>query len=234
MRTLAKLFVCLTLFFGLISMTSGLVQAQAKIDNDTSRFTNYIALVPQYAIRNGIRVDYARRLKNHNHWLIFAPQFYSDMNGYYWSPSNYYGAYQTMTGAGINMYYQFVVFKSAKKNRSSNISRQSIYFAFGPNFQYYSLKNTEEVASPFEEDGVTYYRFNLEEVRKSLYRVGAVADVGYQLAFDRFLLDLYLGVAVKYSLDGNGQIIEGYYDEWTDITYSGILMDGGVKLGFFF
>lgn len=234
MRTLAKLFVCLTLFFGLISMTSGSVQAQAKIDNDTSRFTNYIALVPQYAIQYGIRVDYARRLKNHNHWLIFAPQFYSDMNGYYWSPSSYYGAYQTMTGAGINMYYQFVVFKSAKKNRSSNISRQSIYFAFGPNFQYYSLKNTEEVAGPFEEDGVTYYRFRLEEVRKSIYRIGAVADVGYQLAFDRFLLDLYLGVAVKYSLDGNGQIIEGYYADWTDITYSGISMDGGVKLGFFF
>ena len=234
MSVIVKSFILLTLVIGASWIAPDAAQAQSSTQSDSSRFTNMLAIVPQYAILDGIRIDYAKRLKNKNQWLVFAPQFYSDLNGYGWYPGSYYGAYQTMTGVGINTYYQFVVFKSAKKNLSSKISRQSVYFSFGPSFQYFSLQNLEEVASPFVEDGVTYYRFSLEQVRKPVYRVGGIADVGYQLAFDRFLLDLYVGVQVKYSMDGNGQLIEGYYTDWTEVTYSGILLDGGVKLGFFF
>jgi hypothetical protein len=228
-------FVALKLFLiSLILVSPGWAQAQSRVEHDSARYSNTIAIVPQYAALHGIRIDYARRLKNNNQWLVFAPQFYSDINTNLWFPPEYYGSYQSMAGAGINLYYQIVVFKSAKINRSSYIPRQSVYFSVGPNFQYFGLKNEEEVAYPFEEDGITYYRFRLEEVRKSVYRVGAIIDFGYRLTLDRFLLELYTGVAVKYSMDSDGQRIDGYYDDWTNITYSGILLDGGLKLGFFF
>lgn len=200
---------------------------------EAKSYDNVLAIVPQYAGHHGIRFDYERRLKGGDQWLVLAPQIYSDItsNNYYWG--NSYSSYESMIGFGLNSYYKLAVFKSAKRNRSSDLPRHMLYFAAGPNFQYFSLNKLEEVPHSFIEDGVTYYKFNLEEVNKPIYRFGIIADVGWQLVFDRFVMDIYLGLAAKYSFDQDWELIRAS-SGWISPAYSGVLMDGGVKFGFFF
>ncbi|RLD24428.1 MAG: hypothetical protein DRI71_02595 [Bacteroidetes bacterium] len=214
--------------------TSVYGQTIDKSEEEQIRPKNIIAIVPQYAFFRGIRIDYERSLKGGNHWLVIAPQFYLDVNNSAYYYSSGYGGYETMTGIGINLYYKTIVYESRKGNVNSNLPRHSFYISGGPNFQYFNLQNSEEVAQPFTNNGTTYYQYNIEAVNKPIYRIGAVADVGWQMAFDRFLLDLYLGVALKYSMDGNGDLINETYSDWVEPTYTGILLDGGLRLGLFF
>ena len=145
-----------------------------------------------------------------------------------------YSSYETMVGIGINLYYKSIVYKSNRINIKSGLPRHSLYFSAGPNYQHFSLTNTEEVAVPFIDNGITSYEFDLQELKKPINRFGAIANVGWQLAFGQFMLDLYLGVAVKYSTGEGGGIIKTNYAQWTDLDYSGILLDGGVRVGMFF
>ncbi len=197
---------------------------------------NAIAIVPQYAFSNGIRVDYEKRLKNSDHWLVFAPQFYLDAvnTRYYYYNDGSYASYESMVGFGINLYYKTIVYKSNNINWNSGLPRHSLYISAGPNYQQFSLSNTEEVAVPYLDNGITYYQFDVQEVKKPIFRFGAIGNVGWQLAFDRFLLDLYLGLAIKYSVGEGGTIIKTDYPSWNDMTYTGILLDGGVRIGIFF
>ncbi len=209
-------------------------QQEAKTDELPGQPQNVIALVPFYSFYNGIRVDYEKRIKNGDHWVVFAPQIYTDIDG---SANNNYSInteYETMGGFGLNLYFKTISYKSDKINWSSGLPRQSLYLQVGPNYQHFSLKNTEEVAIPFVEDGTTYYQFDTQEVKKKINRYGAIVDVGWQLAFDKFLLDFYLGLAVKYSFDENGELIRSTNTRWVNIDYSGILMDAGVRVGIFF
>lgn len=231
---LIKPLFCLTLVCTLAVSAFG-QQQSPKVEAIPSQPQNVIALVPFYSFYRGIRVDYERRIKSGNHWLVAAPQIYTDIHGKGSSfNTDAYATYETMAGFGLNLYFKTIAYTSDKVNWKSGLPRQSLYLQAGPNYQYFSLKNTEEVAIPFVEDGTTYYRFDTQEVKKKINRFGAIVDVGWQLAFDRFLIDLYLGLAVKYSFGEDGELIKSTYAEWVDIDYSGILMDGGVRVGIFF
>jgi len=229
---------CLIISFAFILVRPSLLIAQDSTELKTAHpvLRNAIALVPQYALYRGIRVDIERRLKGGDHWFVFAHQFYLDVeNSTYYYNEGDYGDYESMVGVGLNIYFKTIAFKSRKINAISGLPRQSIYLQAGPNFQYFSLQNEEEVATPFTDiNGTTYFLFNQETVNKSIYRFGAVVDFGWQLAFDRFLFDLYLGMGIKYSLDGEGNLIKDSNTQWVRPTFSGILLDGGLRFGLFF
>ncbi len=196
---------------------------------------NAISFVPQYAIISGIRIDYERRIKNGDQWIVVTPMFFIDNNNpFFYYNDDSYAHYQTMTGIGVNVYFKNIVYKSNKINWKSGLPRHSIYLSAGPSYQHFALTNSEEVAVPFIDNGITYYQFDVQDVKKPINRYGGVVDVGWQLTFDRFLLDLYLGVALKYSTGEGGTIIKTSYSGWTNIDYSGILLDGGLRLGMFF
>ncbi len=226
------------LFFviiGILLATSSFAQQETEVAKTIIEPQNAISFVPQYAIFKGIRIDYERRLKNGNNWVVIAPLFFLDAaNQYSYYNSTNYASYETMVGVGVNLYYKSIVYKSNKTNWKSGLPRHSLYLAAGPNYQNFTLTNSEEVAVPFIDNGITYYQFDVQDVKKPINRFGAIVDVGWQLAFDRFLLDLYLGVAFKYSIGEGGAIIKTSYASWTDLDYSGILLDGGLRLGIFF
>jgi hypothetical protein len=49
-----------------------------------------------------------------------------------------------------------------------------------------------------------------------------------------FIIDYYLGVGFRYSMDKNLDLIESYNDTWFEHGYSGSLMVAGIKFGFNF
>jgi len=228
-----KTTLILILLFIVIGLTPSLAQQDSL--KTIIEPQNALSFVPQYAIINGIRIDYERRIKNGDQWFVIAPMFFIDnSNPYYYSDGSNYSSYETMTGIGVNLYYKNIVYKSNKINWKSGLPRHSLYLQAGPSYQHFSLTNSEEVAVPFIDNGITYYQFDEQDVKKPINRFGGVVDVGWQLAFDRFLVDLYLGVAMKYSTGEGGAIIKTSYSGWTELDYSGILLDGGFRVGMFF
>jgi hypothetical protein len=59
--------------------------------------------------------------------------------------------------------------------------------------------------------------------------------VGKQITRHKpFIVDYYLGVGFRYSMDKNLELMEMYNQSWFDNGYSGSLLVAGLKLGFNF
>lgn len=215
----------ITVCFTLLAAINSVAYAQSDLySDDIVEFNNAISIVPQYTAISGIRIDYERKLKNDDKWLLFASQLYLDKDGN--------NDYNEMTGVGMNVYYKLFLSQSKKKN-DNGMSRTNVYFSAGPTFQHFSLKSTEELPVEFTEEGITYIRFQSNDVTTGITKLGANANFGLQFIFERFLLDFYGGIGIRYAYASDGDLIDFYNDNWLDYGYSGILLDGGVRFGFF-
>jgi len=216
-----KYIVCLVVFFDIAQF--GLAQdnsSQAPFDG----FKQAVSIVPQYAAISGLRIDYERKLKDGNRWVLFSPQIYLDNNGY--------DSYDKVKGFGLNIFYKKFLHLSERKNKNG-LSRTTVYFATGPTYQHFSLSIIEQVPSEFIELGVTYFQFIESEIKTPINKFGANADFGIQFTFSNFILDFYGGVGLRYAIDKDGNMADFFNDDWTDFGYSGFLLDGGIRLGFF-
>ncbi len=213
------------LYLIFFATTQSIVHAQSDQSSvDKSEFNNAISIVPQYAFISGIRVDYERKLKREDKWILFAPQLYLKTN------SNY--DYDELTGVGMNVYYKMFLAQSRKKN-GNGLSRTNVYFSVGPTYQHFRINSIEQFPVEFTEEGITYIRFETGEYTTRINKFGGNANFGLQFTFGQFLLDIYGGIGIRYALDSNGGMINYFNDDWLDFGYSGILLDGGVRLGFF-
>lgn len=228
-----------TYYLGIIVITISLLSTKLYSQKTVNEFgdllelKNSISFVPQYIYRGGLRLDYERRLKNNKNWILIAPQFFTDFEDPDYFNTSKYSDYTSMIGFGLNVYLKKMVYV-IDDNNSNNVPKKWLYLAVGPGYQYYQLKNTEEVAIPYIEDGITYYRFGQQDVIKTIHRAGFHINGGLQFALDKLLIDIFMGVITRYSLDGNGEIIRDGDQYWTDIDYSGMSLDGGVRIGLYF
>jgi len=182
-------------------------------------------LLPQYVAVSGIRIDYEIMTGNGEHWIVIAPQIYSNSNGY--------DQFDSFDGLGLNVYYKKFLSYSRQQNQNGT-SRTNIYFSAGPTVQYFNMKSIEEIPEEFVEDGVSYIRFNSQEHSTKIYRLGVDANFGMQFIFNQFSLDFFGGVGIRFALDENGNTMEYFNDYWTDFGYSGILLTGGIRFGLMF
>ncbi|MDW7692217.1 hypothetical protein R9C00_14250 [Flammeovirgaceae bacterium SG7u.111] len=197
--------------------------------SNTDPFKNQkqaVLILPQYAAVSGIRIDYERKLKDSNKWLIFSPQVYfSNTN------DNFTG-FDELRGIGLNLYYKKFLHYSVKEN-PNGLPRVSLYFSTGPTYQSFSLIDIEQVPVEYTEEDVSYIRFEEGKVKTRINRLGADANFGLQLNFSNFILNPYGGIGLRYSMDEEGNLVDFFNDEWIDFGYSGIILTGGVRLGFF-
>ncbi|MGV7225169.1 MAG: hypothetical protein ACQ9MH_27085 [Nitrospinales bacterium] len=219
-----KPFCCFLVLFATTFSTACSQTDEAPIEVFPG-IRNAVSILPQYAAINGIRIDYERKIKDGKQWLLFAPQFYLDNSPPDWN-------YTQMTGFGLNAYYKLFLNHSEKKN-PNGLSRTNVYFTVGPTYQRSKLKGEEEVPVEYTEDGITYIGFKTVEGSTIFRKFGGTANFGLQFAFGRFLLDLYAGIGFRYSIDEDGNMAETFNDDWLDIAYSGILLDGGIRFGVF-
>lgn len=204
------LILLLILPFSIFSQTK-------ETEAEPSSFS--FGIVPQYAILNGIRVDLDIKLNNKNHWLVIAPQFYISNN------ANFDWDFNSMTGAGIEL--QHKIFMKNMPNK------RGVYFAYGPVFNFFSVKDDGLTAREFVENGGNYIGLIDEEMTTKIYKTGGNFLVGYQFVIADFLyIDPYVGVGIRFSFDDKTTGLHNYYNEWWgDLGYSGTLMVGGVRIG---
>ncbi len=188
------------------------------------KYQRALSFLPQYVGIYGIRMDYERKLANGAHWLVFAPQYYyGQTDGLEW--------YDELKGAGLNTYFKKFVYHYGKLNYNK-LFRTNIYVQAGPTFQYFNLKSSEQYPEEYRENGVTYIRFNTQDINTKVYKVGLNIDFGMQFMFDQFLMDFYLGIGYRHAFDNHNILETDSESYWLDPTYTGVLLDGGVRFGF--
>lgn len=184
---------------------------------------NGIGFLPQYTITGGFRFDYDRRLSpKSNQWIIASPQIYMVTNG------RLGHGFKELNGFGLDLKHRIFL--------SDNTLRPTgFYFQYGPMFQHFVITDIRTFSESYIEDGVEYYSVKTGEVKTSLNKFGGNFHLGYQwLLGDKAYLDIYTGAGVRISFDNRNEGFSPWYNNnWIDYGYSGTLLDGGLRIGFY-
>lgn len=183
-----------------------------------------LSIVPQYVFQNGFRVDYEFTLqKNWKSWLQVSPELFISTDGNNMTDNNY----NSMRGVGLEVHHKYFM-------KEPN-ERYGFYFAYGGGVQLFGIKSNQNVDYTYLENGAEYISYRNEEVNTTINRVLLNFLVGKQIVrYKPFIVDYYLGIGFRYSMDKNLELMETYNESWFDNGYSGSLLVAGVKFGFNF
>lgn len=205
----------------LVLLTSTIVFAQ---DEKPFQREKILSIVPQYVFQNGFRVDYEFTLQNNRKsWLQFSPELFISTDGNNMTNANY----KSMRGIGLEIHHKYFMKEPSE--------RYGYYFAYGGGLQFFGIKNDQSVQYTYSEYDTNYISYRTEEVNTTINRVLLNFVVGKQITWHKpFIVDYYLGVGFRYSMDKNLELMEMYNQSWFDNGYSGSLLVAGLKLGFNF
>lgn len=183
-----------------------------------------LSIVPQYVFQDGFRVDYEFTLQdNRKSWLQFSPELFISTDGNNMTSTDY----NSMRGIGLEVHHKYFM-------KEPN-ERYGFYFAYGGGLQVFGIKNDQYVEYSYSEYGTNYISYRTEEVNTTINRVLLNFVIGKQIVRSKpFILDYYLGVGFRYSMDKNLELMKSYNQTWFDNGYSGSLLVAGLKLGFNF
>jgi hypothetical protein len=179
-----------------------------------------VGVVPQYSISSGTRIDFDFRLRRPGHWLVVAPQFYMD-NG----NNSINRDIDQMVGFGIELQHK-IFFRDTPEPKGA-------YLAYGPVFQYRSVKAEGLAAYNFEENGTEYIGLTNDMNQTGIFKYGANLICGLQTVVSEFFyIDVFIGTGIRLSFDNRTSGLHGYYNNgWIDYGYSGTLLVGGIRFG---
>jgi hypothetical protein len=205
----------------LVLLTSTIVFAQ---DEKPFQREKILSIVPQYVFQNGFRIDYEFTLQNNRQsWLQFSPELFISTDGNNMTNANY----KSMRGVGLEIHHKYFM--------NEPNERYGFYFAYGGGLQVFGIKNDQNVQYTYSEYNTNYISYRTEEVNTTINRVLLNFIVGKQITRHKpFIVDYYLGVGFRYSMDKNLELMEMYNQSWFDNGYSGSLLVAGLKLGFNF
>lgn len=181
-----------------------------------------IALVPQYAIYNGIRLDFDFKIKP-NQVLTLAPMF-----NYAYKSEIYYPDATNYTGGGLKVNYRYFP--------QSSGTPVGGYLGMGLHYKYTSVEYSSFDYYNYEEDGLTYQSYGEMDKEESFHQGGYDLLVGYQWIFDDLLImDLYCGWGFRASgFDPDKAGNDSFWAETIfDPAYSGFTPLLGFRVGLF-
>jgi hypothetical protein len=183
-----------------------------------------VGFVPQYTISGGLRFDIDRSLsKTSNQWLIISPQVFM-LTG-----MRYDHDFEQLSGVGLDIKHKIYL-------KPNSMKPQGFYAQYGIMFQYFSITDNRQYTTPYTENGVPYYEVVEGELDTKLYKYGGNFHLGYQwLVGDKVYFDIYTGAGIRISHNNHNEGFDTWYNNfWVDYGYSGTLLDGGFRVGFYF
>lgn len=176
-----------------------------------------IAFMPQYAISQGMRIDFDFRIAEHQ-YITIGPQWY-----YAKDSERYYQENVDMTGAGLTLNYRYFFSKSKLPSGP--------YFGFGLHYKYLDLSYEDFNWVSYTEYSNTFSHQEYGTQELMINQGGYDLLMGYQIAFNRFLMDFYIGWAFRLS-DYDS---DTYGNDWNETIfepgYEGFLPTAGFRLG---
>jgi hypothetical protein len=183
-----------------------------------------LGFVPQYSISGGMRFDIDRSLsKTSNQWLIVSPEVFM-VTG-----NRHNHNIKELYGFGLDIKHRIYL-------KANTMKPLGFYAQYGIMFQYFSIKDNRQYTELYTDNGVEYYRVAEGEINTNLYKFGGNFHFGYQwLIGDKVYFDLYTGAGIRISHNSHEAGLDTWYNNsWVDYGYSGTLLDGGFRVGFYF
>jgi len=183
-----------------------------------------LGFVPQYTISGGMRFDIDRSIsKTSNQWLIISPQVFM-LTG-----SRYGHDFKELSGVGLDFKHRIYL-------KLNTMQPLGFYAEYGIMFQYFSITENRQYTVPVSENGVPYYEVVVGDLNTKLYKAGGNFHLGYQwLLGDKVYFDIYAGAGIRISHNNINEGLDTWYNNyWVDYGYSGTLLDGGFRVGFYF
>lgn len=183
-----------------------------------------IGFVPQYSISGGMRFDIDHSIsKTSNQWLIISPEVFM-VTG-----SRFNHDFKELYGFGLDVKHRIYM-------KANTMKPLGFYAQYGVMFQYFSIKDNRQYTQVYTDNGVEYYGVVEGEIRSNLYKFGGNFHFGYQwLIGDKVYFDLYTGAGIRISHNNHKDGLDTWYNNsWIDYGYSGTLLDGGFRVGFYF
>ncbi len=202
--------------------------AYAQTENG---YKTLIMGVPQYLIKNGVRIDIERKLSP-SHWLRVEPIIYlkdnyqMDTDGY---DSDQEPFINQMYGAGLGISSVHILYNTLQQKK-----RVTFYVTYGASYTLFNFNITEKVWKPYTtEDGLTFQHKVPDTYNLRTSKLGADATIGMRKElFKRLFLDIYLGFGLRYSVVNPPEGFQiPFNSNFIDYGYSGTTLVGGVRLG---
>ena len=169
------------------------------------------SFVPQYLIKQGIRIDIDKQIKG-QHFIQVCPVFY--LSEQREEDVNYNNnSYSNLLGGGIHIYHKYFV--------SENFEENPLYISYGPSYNYFEID---------------YYDDYLDEpvlASSTVQKLGFDVTIGYQrIINDVIALDVFTGLGTRFSyMDSSTGNTDKFNQGILGYNYTGNLLLLGVKLG---
>lgn len=211
------------LFFIAICLISVNLYSQAPMGSSKLSFTHE----PFYMTKNMLKIDVDIALGNGN-WLVISPVFAARENpaqedDYYYYDDYYSDEYNKLIGYGLTLGHRIY----------GNTQPKGFYFSYQAGWKHFQMDYRNRSWGNIDFDGydaITYDLFNMSTL---IDKIGLDILVGYQLLIkDALILDFYFGGGIRYSFrEFTGNLEKEFNSSITDYGYTGLLPQGGVRLG---
>ncbi len=220
-KKIVLLIICITLFSS--------IKAQDQTGIAQNKFQ--LALVPQYLINNGMRIDFEYIFKNPKHVLLISPQFYYDKNdiNYDQYQANYYeDEYEQLNGYGAGLHHKIAV---------STVKTWTFYFTYGVEYAHFTINNKRWEWVSTTEEGMEYLKYELIDIEQNTdrFRFDLYMSIQYNYAKNMFF-DFYMGMGAVYSLNKmNPDFVKSLFqDKMYGYAFNGMYLPIGFRFGFRF
>ena len=179
-----------------------------------------VALVPQYAFQNGIRLDFEHYFDERKRAVLAAPYFYSSEN----TRND-----EELTGYGLEVQYK-------RYGKYVEMDYPVVYFAFGLSVRKFDIGYDVEDWVNGELDGLPVIQRGQRQVDHDIIKIGGSFLIGFQQSLfqELMLVDLYGGMGFDHSITKVNYSDPRDYNTWFgDYGYKGMSLRMGMKLGFY-
>ncbi len=220
-KKISFIIICISVF--------SVIKAQVQTEPAQNKFQ--MALVPQYLINNGMRIDFEYIFNNPKHVLLISPQFYYDKNAinYDQYQANYYeDEYEQLNGYGAGLHHKIAL---------SAVKKWVYYFTYGVEYAHLKINNKRWEWVNLTEDGLEYLKYELIDIEQNTdrFRFDLYMSIQYNYAENMFL-DFYVGMGAVYSLNkmNPGFVKPLFEDKMYDYAFNGMYLPIGFRFGFRF
>lgn len=183
---------------------------------------------PFYMIKNMLKTDFDFSLGS-GHWITLSPMFAARENfyesDYYYYNDYYEDDFNELLGYGLTIGHRMY-------GKPIEMPR-GFYFMYQAGWNHFNLEYRDRTWGDVQFDGYDAITFDHFDMSTVVDKLGLDILVGYQFVIkDALLLDFYFGGGIRYSIKeftGNQQ--REYNYSFTDYGYTGLLPQGGIRLG---
>lgn len=213
-----------------IGLQSAVAQSQGIREEKQRNYT--IGLHPSLFIDGGLSLEVEKRLGDTKKWLGVRLTGYS-LPYEEPSPHYYWGSREWQTIQSGGEYFNRQSGVGLRLSYKQFFHKEMLYWGGGLNYSYFDITYQSEGYEPFEEDGLTFYRYRAGDTRQYFNKLNPFLSFGIQSPLrKRFFIDGFLTLGYSHSFYKSDR--KAFDDTIFGFGYRGVTLGIGGRVGWSF